>query len=73
MAILVQPQVAVICTLGWCELKLYLKNRNPQADYGSMFVPEKLLSTVFGHRMYQFLRNWPFKNRHIQIVKMAWK
>ena len=46
-------------SLGWCELELLFKSPNPQADYGSMIIPEQLLLQVFGHRMYQFLQNWP--------------
>ena len=47
------------CTLGWCELERLLKRRNPQAYYGSMTIPEQLLSKVFGSKMYKFLQNWP--------------
>ena len=47
------------CTLGWCELELLLKRPNPQAGYGSTIINEQLLSKVFGHKMNQFLRNWP--------------
>ena len=47
------------CWLGWCELELLLKSPYPQADYGSMIIPDKLLSKVFGHKMYKFLQNWP--------------
>ena len=46
-------------TVGWCEIKLLLKSQNRQADYGSMSIPEQLLSKVFGHRMYNFLQNLP--------------
>ena len=31
--------------LGWCELEFLLKSPNPQADKGSMIIPEQLLST----------------------------
>ena len=49
----------MVCLLGWCEFELLLKSQNPQADYGSMIIPEQVLSKVFGHKMYQFLQNWP--------------
>ena len=45
------------CIVGWCEIKLLLKSQNPQEVYGSLIIPEQRLSKVFGHRMYQFLRN----------------
>ena len=41
---------------GRSEVKLLLKNKNSQADYGSMSIPEQLLSTVFDYRMYHFLQ-----------------
>ena len=31
--------------LGWCEIKRLLKSQNHQADYDSMSIPEKLVST----------------------------
>ena len=45
--------------LGWREINLLLKSQNSQADDGSMTIPDQLSPKVFGHRMYQFLRNWP--------------
>ena len=30
------------CLLGWCEVKLSLKNLNPQAVSGSLIIPKQL-------------------------------
>ena len=49
----------VQCVLGWSEIKLLLKSKNFQAYYGSMIIPEQLLSIIFGHRMFHFfLQKW---------------
>ena len=54
-----QPASSDICILGLCELELLLKSHDQQADYGSMIIPEQLLSKVFGQKMDQFWQNWP--------------
>ena len=38
--------VIMACIVGWCELELLLKSPNPQANYGSLIIPEQLLSTI---------------------------
>ena len=43
--------------VGMSEIKLLLKSKNFQADYGSMIIPEQLLTKVVGHRINQFLQN----------------
>ena len=49
------------CIIGWCEINLLLKIRNPQSDYGSMGLLEQFLIKVFVHSMhfFSFLQNLP--------------
>ena len=59
--------LAIHCIIGWCEIKLLLKSQNLQAVYGSFIIPEQLLSTVFGHRMYQFFAKLSSQNKFFSL------
>ena len=61
------------CTLVWSEIKLMLKSKISQVDYGSMIISEQLLSEVVGHRMFLFFAKLASKIRHLYIFKMARK
>ena len=59
--------------LGWCDFFFLSLIQNPQADYGSMSIPEQCSPKLVGHSMHQFFAKLASKNQHFYIVNMAWK
>ena len=53
-------------------MKLWLKSPNPQVEYGSMSIPEQLLTKDVGQSMHQFLEIF-LEELAIVHCKYGWK